>query len=288
MLGRSIRAWYPAADRLVMLSSAGSEHDIEGWTSCEINRSYYGHVDPRVKAWALVEYEAVVLMEPDTLVVGNLAALFSVHVARMRQEGLKTGAVVRGCPEEQRYVAMRNSYTINYGSSISMGVLLVIPDLIEYMRLKKKSMQASPASLRHVLQELASFTTTGQKQPTQQTKQIYALPPEWNANIAWKACGQGAWWSQASIRILHFTVAKPWASSLSVDLGASWFAPFSGWNAQHPWACWLMGASDACTLWNRARVKWMEGGDTRYLFCWTGYSNRMKEQACAKANLIFG
>jgi hypothetical protein len=190
--------------------------------------------DHRLKAWALTEYKAVAIMEPDTLVVGDVSVLFTVHYEAMRRMTTDkksrnmsvVGAVQRQftpCPPHETARRLE----------LSTGVLLVLPSFVEYLRLRKHALTSRQQGLRRLLQTLP----------------LYPLPPELNANIAWQFCN-ARWWASANLRILHFTIAKPW----NYDGGTGdWFAALvdTRWTAQHPWACWLTGTETLCELWQR-------------------------------------
>ena len=237
-LGKSIRAWQLEAD-MIRLSSHSSSDDRNGWTTCTIQPSPW--FDNRLKAWALVEYKAILVLETDTLVVGDASFLFTKYHGLMKhKKNSSLGAVhseAGPCPREE---------------SFSTAVLLVTPSLMEYLRLRKHAMVKQHMSFRQLLS-----SHFGQS--------LYGLPPEFNANIAWKHCNF-QWWSHANIKILHFTIAKPW-----VQEKVPFSFVFAKWNSQHPWACWLTSSEEMCALW---RQGFYSRGLNKAVFCWLpAYNN---------------
>jgi hypothetical protein len=280
-LGKSLRAWNVEADMLLLLpvppqsNQSSAEHEVltreGGWSLCQIESSSTLAVDRRLKAWTLTEYKAVALMEHDTLVVGDVSVLFTHHYPKMRNGSM--GALDKDSTPCHMLHPHNTDAAVPH--DLSTGVLLVIPSLVEYMRLKKKALaqrgaegvlSPSPVvAFRHLL-----------RMHYHGPDLYYALPPELNANIAWKHCNP-AWWAHANLKVLHYTIAKPWEyDTPSSSWAQSLFS--TQWNARHPWACWLTGTEELCQFWKRA-AEAPGSIPNRALFCWEAYFN-YKKNAC--------
>jgi hypothetical protein len=248
-LGKSIKAWGLKVDLLflgtdpthpqqAMWNEYGAGQGEE-WTLCLVEPSAL-LLDLRLKAWGLVEYKAVVVMELDTLVVGDASVLFDTHYVRMKEQNISLGALTH-----------QQSPCKGQQTKFSTGVLLVIPSFMEYLRIRKQAVWLQRAKTKDALLSLADVLHARYDHT-----RVHALPAELNANIAWKHCNH-QWWTHAEIRILHFTVAKPWGYRDNVFSAA--------WNAGHPWACWLTATEELCALWK-------QGFESKRLdamsFCW--------------------
>ena len=53
----------------------------------------------KLKAWQLIEYRAVLLLDLDTMVMGSLTPLFTLHLPQMLRSNQSVGGVSRSpCP----------------------------------------------------------------------------------------------------------------------------------------------------------------------------------------------
>ena len=215
-LGNSIQA-HTNLDMVVITTLPLLVVQHNGWMVCYVD----GQANiTELLAWRLTQYKAVALLSLDTLMVGDPSNLFTTYFPHLLSSNKTLGAVSRSlCP----------SHTV-----LSTAVLLLIPSPLTYLRMQKKR--------RHLNYTEDDFPrlvwSVFQKR---QEHEFLELPMEYNTNVKTKFCDP-QWWSTAPIRILHFTLVKPW-SLLSTDL----------WDVgkMHPWACWASGLLDVCELWKR-------------------------------------
>lgn len=291
-LGKSIQAWQLNVDLILLVfvnenllidnntlnhyeTTFGEKSGI-GWHICLMDISNLP-MDVRLRAWALIEYKAVVIMEKDTLIVGDISSLFSLHYNAILMQKQKENAT------SFPLGAMDRRFTPceikeNKKFDISTGILLIIPNFTEYLRLKKKALQllSTDKSFHYIQTNFRSLLRNHFEDPKLQ----YSLPSELNANIAWKFCNP-QWWLNADIKILHFTIAKPWNfNDKQTDNNGGWNG-FTNqlmnthWNANHPWACWLTGTEDLCMFW-KSCLNVKEPRLNHMAFCWATKYNYKK------------
>ena len=180
----------------------------------------------KLKAWQLIEYRAVLLLDLDTMVMGSLTPLFTLHLPQMLRSNQSVGGVSRSpCPSH---------FNTSSSPPLKTGALLLVPSLKAYLRMRKGAL-LSNTTLRAILSR----------------EEHYELPMRFHANAVWKVCNP-TWWETTRPALIHFTVAKPWA----------FLAPLQQWlhlGSMHPLACWATGITELCGLW---RAAWAFQGNT--------------------------
>lgn len=186
---------------------------IESPRSAPDNRFHGSRVYSRLNVWGLTEYDAVLSLDLDTLVIRDPSPLFTHHLAAMRAAGLTLGAA-RDRPDAR-------------SASFNAGVLLVIPSQTQL-----HSLTAGIASTPHDLE----YAEQGYLNAVYNQASYHVLPFQYNANVVSKLYDPDLWRKDKTIA--HFTVAKPWQS-------------FRRLSSSHmPFLCWFWDVDDMCQLWD--------------------------------------
>ena len=216
-LGNSVQS-HTNLDMIVITSLPLLIVQHTGWKVC------YAQNVTEILVWRLGQYKAVLLVTLDTLVIRDPTSLFTTYYDRMLLSNKTLGAVSKSlCP----------THSMKMG--LSTAVLLVIPSSLTYLRMVKKRILHQNYTHPHGDFGMLVRSTF------QNNDHFFELPMEYNANVKTKFCNP-EWWSSAPIKILHFTMVKPW-SLLSTS--------YWEFGKLHPWACWASGLSDACEMWKR-------------------------------------
>ena len=152
----------------------------------------------KLLAWNLTAYEAVLVLDLDTLVIGDLAPLFHDWPPRLRRAGLTLAAAI-----DQPY-HWSPRWTPAPDRRFNAGVLLVRPNARIFRRL-----QATHALL----------VRRGAQEPMREQSYLnrvlgrsgfLELPPTFNAMITTAYAEPRAWnrFVASTVRILHFTYPK--------------------------------------------------------------------------------
>lgn len=246
-LGVSLRWWFPREQMdLVMLLTEGFGVDgqIEkmklaraGWNVlCSVsrithpglapssgNRLHEAGVYSKLNMWGLLQYEAILFLDSDTLVMRNPTSLFTVHLRGMIRGNFTLGAV-RDRPAKE---------SVHFNS----GVLLLLPGKGPFgeqvtVNMLQKSIHRLPHDVQLIDQALLNVWWGPDT--------FYVLPFIFNANVVSKAVEPGLWQrNQDRIVILHFTVSKGWHSFRFIWQND----PIS------VWTCWWWSTDDLCRLW---------------------------------------
>jgi len=166
-----------------------------GWRTCfvpALGTSAQHYLYTKLAAWNL-NYEAVLLLDLDTLVLGDISPLFDLFPTLLRQRGALIAAV-RDHPEQwtPRWTAA--------GDRFNAGVMLVLPDpevykwLVDGMgRIQYDDGMLEQAYLNVALRQ-----------------RYLPLPLEYNAMVI-IAYAEPATWARVlpQIKIVHFTFPKP-------------------------------------------------------------------------------
>mmetsp|Transcript_88190 Transcript_88190/g.234492 ORF Transcript_88190/g.234492 Transcript_88190/m.234492 type:complete len:341 (+) Transcript_88190:86-1108(+) len=179
----------------------------------------------KLRAFGLEAYEAIAIVDSDTLVVGDPSPLFDVHVPNMVY-GNYTVAAVRDHP-------IGSCIMVSWKAALfNAGVLLVRPSLAEMERLV-----AAVAAVPHDF-DAAEQALLNVVYPF--PEKVLELPPEFNANVVSKRC-EPKLWSRMEVEsrfvVVHYTMAKGWTYSMS-------------WRKWDDFLqCWEWGVQDWCRLW---------------------------------------
>ena len=174
----------------------------------------------KLNVWALTEYEAVLFLDADTLIIREPTRLFTQHLPAMLRNGVSLAAV------SDRPAKLSHFF--------NAGVMLLIPG---------SRGDETLAELKRGITEVAH-----DEEQTEQgllnvvyAHKFRALPYIYNANLVSKLVEAGLWReNQDRISILHFTVSKGWQSFRNFD---------SLWLPQ-PFLCWHWKTDDLCQLWD--------------------------------------
>lgn len=237
-LARSLRWWFPAEqlDLVLMITSGfgiserpdfdlrAQELQAAGWNRfCWVR--VIEHPDPpvfsrfhdmraysRLNVWGLTEYDAVLALDLDTLVIRDPSPLFTRHLPAMLAANQTLGAA------RDRPASLSDSF--------NAGVLLVVPEPAALPALFT-GVSSVPHDVQYAEQGYLNAVFRGG---------FYTLPSQYNANVVSKWYEPELWRKEKSI--VHFTVAKPWHS----------FRHFSF--HYHPFLCWMWDLDDMCQFWD--------------------------------------
>lgn len=254
-LAKSLRWWFsPEQMDLVMMVTDGfgistnidsdffftvMELEIAGWniickvpvieppSSNENNRFREIKIYSKLNIWALTEYDAILFLDSDTLVIRDLDRLFTTHLPRMKSAGMVFGAV------RDRPVSMSHGF--------NAGVLLILPNASGNNSMGFSALVSSITSVPHdkgwAEQGLLNVIFK---------KNFYELPFVYNANLVSKLGEVDLWnWHRHEIAILHYTVSKGWMSIRHWNFFSS-----DDLLGLRSFCCWLHDTDDLCQLWD--------------------------------------
>ena len=236
-LARSVRWWLDEDQMdLVMLlmepASSTSSLSLQrgGWTICEVpviecgpacstDDSHFviAKLYTKLHVWAMAEYEAVLYLDTDTLVIRDPSNVFMYYLPSMMQHGYDLAAA-RDRPF--------------FMPGFNAGVMLVRPTLHKFSVL---------------VESIVTVTHTCGYAEQSLLNAVYGtkyseLPFVYNANLVSVQREPGLWndnWNR--IVILHFTVSKGWN-----NLHRLWIMHRSSFD------CWWWGTTEICDLWENA------------------------------------
>jgi len=188
------------------------------------SRFHDARVYSKLNIWAFTEYDAVLFLDSDTLIIREPAKLFFQHLAAMRNAGQILGAA-RDRPGPVNPV-------------FNSGVLLLRTE--EIRRNASHSFDELKAKIGIVAQE-DEYSEQGFLNAVY-ALEIYELPYIYNANLVSKQAEAGFWYLHKNkISIVHYTVSKGWQS----------FRNFWANYGVYAFPCWLWNTDDFCQLWDR-------------------------------------
>ena len=176
------------------------------WRACAVPGYRVPHPQfLKLLAWNMTEYEAVLVLDLDTLVLGDLSPLFEAWPGLLRKKNLTLAAAY----DQPVHWSVR--WTPSSEVRFNAGVMLVVPDrgTFEWLMQGLTTTMDWP-TMMHEQGYLNRMFAIGGGQQYAELSPIYnamittayAEPYEWNRLI--RAVGAGG-----GIRILHFTFPKP-------------------------------------------------------------------------------
>lgn len=187
-----------------------------GWRVCQVERIparsedtiYHRFRDQFAKfhLWRMTEYESVVYFDSDCFIIGNIDHLFQVH--KKIEASKKSIAVARDI--------MAGVWL----KTFNMGVFVISPSRLEYNRLISIKNDASFEFNVGMAEQ--GFLNTLYKDTWLELDFIY------NANLA-AYTQQPKFWKERekNIRVIHFTMSKPWECGSAYQNVCKFWAQFS-------------------------------------------------------------
>jgi len=185
------------------------------------NRFLEANLYSKFNAWRLTEYEAILLLDSDTLAVGDLSTAFTHTLPAMLAQN-KSFAAARDRPV---------NITCRFGTAwnvFNAGVILLLPSLDDFDILNK-SIAEVPHDTDMAEQDLLN---------KMYASSFFELPFHYNAIVTSKVCEPDTWHREReNIKIVHFTTAKGWMYS------------YHWQSIEDPFQCWWWDVQDLCLLW---------------------------------------
>jgi FkbM family methyltransferase len=215
-LGHSILHYSPRAllyADMILLLTPGA-HPVDkfalnraGWALCMVdviasplvntpNRFHRVGMFTRLQVWRLHEYDAVLSLDLDTLVVADLSPLFTESVQTMHAEGMRLAAVPDSLsPGPMPFCGLQENF--------NAGVLLLIPSLDTHNVL---------VSAMQTVEYDIDWAEQGLLNALFPPGTYLVLPFRYNARVAEAGCSPLTWRTELiTAAVLHFTVVKGWA-----------------------------------------------------------------------------
>ena len=193
------------------------------------NRFHEAALYSKLNAWGLTEYDAILYLDSDTLVVRSPLSLFTFHLPAMLFRGSTLGAC-RDRPAK-------------FSESFNGGVLLIIPGK------GPAGEDLSPAILQHsigTVPHVVGFAEQGLLNAMWGQHGFYELPYVFNANLVSKYEEPALWLRNVDrLVIVHYTVAKGWQSLRFFQLNDMFTV----------WWCYKWSIDDYCRLWESVSIK---------------------------------
>lgn len=245
-LATSLRWWFPAEklDLVLMIAddfgvssspdfnARARRLELSGWNIlCMVpviqhpnppvrNRFHDMRAYTRLNVWGLTEYDAVLSLDLDTLVIRDPSILFTHHMQEMRAANKTIAAV------PDRPAAM--------SATFNAGVLFLIPS-----EAVLHSLLAGLATVPHD----TNYAEQGYLNARFNASKVFKLQFIFNANVVSKRDEPDLWHkNRDSLTIIHFTVSKPWHSFRHMSLHYP------------PSLCWELNTDDLCQLWDMVPV----------------------------------
>jgi hypothetical protein len=173
--------------------------------------------------WSLTEYEAVLFIDSDCIVLSDFSQVFNKHFQEMKVRGVEV-AMARDSPQESTNTCpFWDSQSL---SSFNAGVVIMIPSIQTY-----SSMVDAIHTLPHNTAQAEQGLMVAYFEPSpDRLYRIYVLPWYFNYNLVSVYCEPGMH-SFEEMVIVHFTVSKPWEKR-----GGEW-------------SCDTWHTEDYCLLW---------------------------------------
>ena len=206
-----------------------------GWRICTVqpingpvkvpktaSRFLQASVYSKFHAWRLTEYNAVTVIDLDTLAIQDPSDLFTIHLPNMLAENKTIGAV--------RERPLTPCYGQGAWNIFNAGVLLIVPNADMFVRLVN-SINTFPHN--------SAFDAEQALLNNMFKHNIFELPVAYNALTLIHSCEPELWYTQHhNFKIIHYTVTKPWTYTKK-------------WSRmEDPVLCWFWKAEEYCMLWN--------------------------------------
>lgn len=245
-LSRSIRRWLNTdrIDLVIMVTDGFGItehwHDFEtyhsvalsqaGWNViCKVpaidhpkpvldSRFHTAKMYSKLNLWGLTEYEALLYVDSDTLIISEPTRIFTRHYPAMVRRGYELGAA------RDRPAVFQHNF--------NAGVMLIIP---------RRPLHQMISSINTTAHE-GSWAEQGLLNVLYRDN-FYELPYIYNANLVSKIDEPELWHRyKHKISIVHYTVSKGWESFRFIMQ-----IP----DATRAFACWWYDTDDFCHLWEK-------------------------------------
>lgn len=191
---------------------------IEHPAPSQESRFHTAKLYSKLNLWGLQEYDALLYMDVDTLMLRECSRVFTAHYPAMLRSGYELAAV-----RDRPAILERN---------FNAGVLLVIP---------RRPLHNLIARINDTSHE-KSWAEQGLLNVLYQDR-FYELSYVYNANLVSKRDEPELWARYRNkIAIVHYTVSKGWESLRYV-----WQTP----DLSRALSCWENDTDDFCRLWDR-------------------------------------
>tara|TARA_Y100000389_G_scaffold91468_1_gene88044 strand:+ start:283 stop:954 length:672 start_codon:yes stop_codon:yes gene_type:complete len=188
----------------------------------------------RLQVWRLVEYQVILSLDLDTLVVADLSPIFLHHAPAMLAQKLRLAAVPDSLsPGSMPFCGKQDHF--------NAGVLLLTPSLDDHEAL---------LAAMYTVDYNVNWAEQGLLNALFPPGSYLALPFPYNARLAEAGCSPMSW--RGDLReavVLHFTVVKGWAMR---EWDAAWLGAL------------VWGVVDACFAWEMIgreyRRAWVDPG----------------------------
>lgn len=210
-----------------------------GWQICEVapisaedpihNRFHDAKIYTKLHAWQLVEYKAVASVDADMLAIRNASALFHETWQAMQLSQYDFGMALDypSPTSQQSTLHFLIGRCVQSRSQYNAGLFLLRPSLQTYQNLTQ---MVNSKNYDVVMCEQGLLNAYFHNR-------TYTIPFKYNANVVAKACAPQVYSHHLpDIVFLHFTVAKPWMTTL--------------WSTQWMWSCPWWAVEDECHTWN--------------------------------------
>jgi hypothetical protein len=187
---------FASIDKVLMILGKYNGSDTCGWIPYAVkaidgpkdkdphaNRYLTTKIYTKLRIWELIQYDAVVYIDLDTLVIGPFSQLFEIHLPLMRKSGLALGM---------------GHNTFPRGSDFNSGVILLTPNLTLFHSLRR-GINTIPHEIGFGDQNYLNAYFQ---------RNIYPLPFQYNSMVSVKT-SHPAFWVASQHSILHYT-CKPW------------------------------------------------------------------------------
>ena len=169
-------------------------NSIESPNSSYSNRFLSTKMYSKLNVWSLIEYEAVVMLDADMIVIRDPVPLLTEIYPAMKQFGYAIAAV-EDVPKAPTTIC---NYTV---SKYNAGVLVLKPDRLSLLSMKD-AMHTLPHKAEYAEQAFLNVYFKNN---------VYPMQYRYNVNMAAPLCEPDLWNREYdNFTVIHYTVNKPW------------------------------------------------------------------------------
>jgi hypothetical protein len=187
---------FASIDKVLMILGKYNASDTCGWIPYSVkavdgpkekdphaNRYLTTKIYTKLRIWELIQYDALLYIDLDTLVIGQFSQLFEKHLPLMLKSGLALGM---------------GHNTFPHGPDFNSGVILLTPNLTLFDSLHR-GINTIPHEIEFGDQNYLNAYFK---------ENIYLLPFQYNSMVSVKT-SHPEFWVASQHSILHYT-CKPW------------------------------------------------------------------------------
>lgn len=216
VLGKSVFDHAPSVPRYLMVAAGTKMSEVEGWKTCQPNNISHAtkvgrwrHTFQKYTIFALVQFQRILFLDADTLVVGSLEELWRWPIPN----GISLSAIQDQQRGDKRLPFWHPNQTWVSAPWFNTGVMLARPNAKFYRELLHATSTHDLPFLKDGVSHVGGAVQSEQDILNGLVGPNWVkLPRRFNAGHSLRAM-QSEWDAAIPMHILHFTLFKPWTES---------------------------------------------------------------------------